>query len=44
MNGYFFTASVTRFRFTWSSLGPAATGCQSLIVCADKRGGGAKTI
>jgi hypothetical protein len=33
MNGYFFTASIVRFHP--AHLGPARTGCHSLIVCAN---------
>jgi hypothetical protein len=35
MNGYFFTASATRFHLDQAAFGPGRTGCHSLIVCAD---------
>ena len=35
MNGYFLTASTTRFQFDQGAYGPGRTGCQSLIVCAE---------
>jgi lipoprotein NlpI len=42
MNGYFFTASVTRSEYHGADLGPGRTLCTSSIVCADNADGARK--